>query len=715
MTHAKKLVHFVTLCCALAWATLSSGSDGGLTDITLREGPEPEVRFTSGKAIYVEALAGGRWIGRCWNASGRIESPGWRRVELAFQIEVKEEPTANRGASLENGWQWVSAGEVPGAQKGGRHYMVVLSNRILPITVKLHTLLDGTAVLTRWLEISNTSGKTLALTAVAPWAGRLWDEDAPTTLGCSIIQSNQQTGSFGWRVLESGLTTIRNTREPCYDDPYFILRNESKGEYFFGQLAWPSIYRMEFLKKEGLTFRIDPLAVGGALRVVAPGETIETPAVHLCHSKSDFDAVVQEMHDHIRRSVLFQRRPELSNRIEYIANGDTGTCLYKGDDFNESNLRPCVDVAAAVGAELFLIDGPFWAEKGSKRGGRQDGDLAEMDDWDGWSWLEASKKLFPSGLRALREYARQRGILFGVYARTEGRRMLESGDPDMFEIVCDMIEKHKLDLYRHDTSSNQWSDWVHSKIRDGFEECILWRHHETFYRAAERIHEKYPNVILQQAAGGGARSDLATAARWHENFQSDLTPAPLVYQMMAGFSVYLPPEIMQSAYHGMWGTTMPDKTTMLRCIYALGNTPCIYWTQLPGKIDEIKPEELKEWRKYSDIFKTFIRPLLPSCKVYHHAPINAKDNWDSGPWFVMEFVSPDRKKGWAMVVSYPKNQSLTYLFRPRGLDAQKKYKVTFDNTSMTELFAGSSLMREGLVLKLAAEPASELLLFEAQE
>ena len=24
------------------------------------------------------------------------------------------------------------------------------------------------------------------------------------------------------------------------------------------------------------------------------------------------------------------------------------------------NLRPCVDVAAAVGAELFLIDGPLW-------------------------------------------------------------------------------------------------------------------------------------------------------------------------------------------------------------------------------------------------------------------------------------------------------------------------------------------------------------------
>ena len=54
----------------------------------------------------------------------------------------------------------------------------------------------------------------------------------------------------------------------------------------------------------------------------------------------------------------------------------------------------------------------------------------------------------------------------------------------------------------------------------------------------------------------GARSDLATAAHWQESFQSDLTPAPQVHKMMAGFSVHLPPEALQSAYHGMWGSTM---------------------------------------------------------------------------------------------------------------------------------------------------------------
>ena len=106
--------------------------------------------------------------------------------------------------------------------------------------------------------------------------------------------------------------------------------------------------------------------------------------------------------------------------------------------------------------------------------------------------------------------------------------------------------------------------------------------------------------------------------------------------------------------------------------------------------------------------------MLPTCRVYHHAPINAESNSDAGAWFVMEFTSPDRTKGWATVISYPENQSLTYLFRPKGLDAPKKYSVTFDNTGKTETFTGSKLMQDGLSIQLSAEQRSELLLFESQ-
>jgi len=277
---------------------VSRGFCANLTDISIQETPEHEVRFTSGKTVYVEALVEEQWAGRYWSTDGCIEPQNWQFAEPAFEIELKDDPTAETGTLVSTGWQWGSAGEVSSAKMSSRHFVVELSNKILPITVKVHTLLDGTAVLTRWLEITNTSDKSVALTNVAPWAGRLWNKDAKMTLGCSATQAAQKTGSFGWRALKSGVTTIQNSKEPCYDDPYFILRNESNGEYFFGQLAWPSIYKMDFDKKEGLTFRIGPIApVGSVLRVIAAGETIETQAVHLCHLKGDFDDAVQAMEE----------------------------------------------------------------------------------------------------------------------------------------------------------------------------------------------------------------------------------------------------------------------------------------------------------------------------------------------------------------------------------------------------------------------------------
>ena len=136
---------------------------------------------------------------------------------------------------------------------------------------------------------------------------------------------------------------------------------------------------------------------------------------------------------------------------------------------------------------------------------------------------------------------------------------------------------------------------------------------------------------------------------------------------------------------------------------------------MPGKVEEIEPEALKEWRKYSDLYKGFIRPLVSSCKVYHHAPVNGREGWDAGSWLAMEFMAPDRRKGWALVVRYPEDRSSTFSFRARGLEAEALYRVAFDNSGRSEHHTGSDLMRTGLSLNLAAEPASELLLFEALE
>ena len=195
---------------------------------------------------------------------------------------------------------------------------------------------------------------------------------------------------------------FRQDRGLTWDDPYFILRSEPDGGYFFGQLAWPASYAMEFQKQNGLSFRIGPAATN-ALRVIAPGETITTPAVHLGHIKNDFDAAVQAMHEHIRRSVLPAGKPERLYLSQYSMPEDWPMTVYRGADFNETNLEKCMDVIAAVGLDVFLVEGPMWC---SAYG----------------NWLVPDPKRFPRGLGPLVEYAHKKGLLFGLYVEPEGGR-----------------------------------------------------------------------------------------------------------------------------------------------------------------------------------------------------------------------------------------------------------------------------------------------------
>jgi hypothetical protein len=54
------------------------------------------------------------------------------------------------------------------------------------------------------------------------------------------------------------------------------------------------------------------------------------------------------------------------------------------------------------------------------------------------------------------------------------------------------------------------------------------------------------------------------------------------------------------------------------------------------------------------------------------------------------------------------------LFRPRGIDPAKSYRVTFDSTGTTARIDGARLLQEGLPIRLETALSSELLLFEAQ-
>jgi hypothetical protein len=112
--------------------------------------------------------------------------------------------------------------------------------------------------------------------------------------------------------------------------------------------------------------------------------------------------------------------------------------------------------------------------------------------------------------------------------------------------------------------------------------------------------------------------------------------------MPAGLTVYLPPEVLVTPMGMADAKHRPDFRTLLRSTCALGNTPMLFNSLLPG------PRAM--FLHYSKLYQEFMRPVLSHVKVYHHAPVNVSGCVTTGDWFAMEFASADRSRAWALIV-----------------------------------------------------------------
>jgi len=728
---------------------------GGYTDVAVLGTPTHDIRYTSDRAVYVEGLVDGCWIGRYRSAGGRINVPyelygtkagpprdssptAWfGSDDEAFQLQME-------GQWLSTGWRWVGAHEAPRTERGAQHFVVELESTLRPIKVKIHTLLDGTPVLVRWLEITNTSPQATALSAVYPWSSRLWRaqdyrssmpnaSDPVFQLGFFTEVSHGWEGSFEWFPFKDQTAHIRYDVGHGANDPFFVVRNNAAGEYFIGHLAWTANWEMDFKSSQdnpggggmpglsteaNLWFRIGPWA-SAALRVIAPGETVQTYAVHLGHVEGDLDAAVQAMQDRVRLSVVPARKAERSYRIQYSVPGDQGyIARFPGDQagMNETNILKQIDMAAALGAELFIVDAGWW------------------DVYGEWT---PSPTRFPHGLEPIADYAHQKGLLFGLYAEVEGAR----GDwthcswckqhPDWFlpnfrnildltkpvvvahveSQLSRMIEQYKLDLYRHDFNT-PFTGELGQTPRDGFAENDYWRYYEGWYGILERIHKKYPDLILQQAAAGGMRNDLGMDSRWHEPYLTDGLNVPHALRNYSGQTLGLPPENFVIAFGiPAISANRGPLDTHLRITYSLA-TPWL--APVAPSLEDLNPAIRQAYLHYANLYKSFIRPLLSTCQMFHHAPVTDNAGFASSPWFAVEFAAPDHSKGWATIVRMADGGSDAYLFQPRGLDPAKTYRVTFDSTGTAATVDGLRLIQQGLRVPLRSVLSSELLLFAAQ-
>ena len=697
-------------------------------------------RYTSGLTTYDEALIGGRWIGRYWSGKGFIEperllkwvGPNARTPALSAGLDMAAFELEIDGQSLHFGWELVNTQQEPSARTGYPHGVVELRNTILPVTVQVHTEVDGTGFLIRWLSITNHSAQAVALGAVWPWSGLLvrvkeWQALMGGNNGAAVFSAGYMTermwggeGAFAWQPLPSTALRLESrTGKSGHSTPFFVVRNEATGEHIVGGIAWSGNWAVELTCEQyagpdaTLAFRAGPVSPAPQ-RVVDAGETVETPKVHLGVLETDFDGAIQAWHRHLRQGVMRPYPPQRENRVLY------NHWSYHEHELTEERLKFEVDVAVEIGAEVFVVDAGWFGNIGSNW-------WRTVGDW------QCGDRL-PNGLEPAFDYARQQGLLCGLWldlerigdqskvatAHPEWRLQhfgtaTESGDMDLTNpdvvahlerTLISVIERYKLDLFRLDYNTMPFEGG--QTLRAGRMENTLWRYYENAYALYDRIAARFPNMLMENCSGGGGRTDLGLVSRFHYTWVTDWQIAPRSMRIANGMSIALPPErIDRNAGAGQDGHQRADLDFQLRtCLLGHLTLTGIYPERGQGN-----PDLVQCVRHHVDLYKQFIRPFLSTCRIYHHTPV-LKTREPQG-WAVVEQVAEDQSSAVVTLFRLAGPSEDTYSLRLRGVDAGRRYRLTFDNTGHSAEISGADLLYRNLTIPLARPLTSELITLTA--
>lgn len=609
---------------------------------------------------------------------------------------------------------------------------ITLKSNIKPVEIRVCTLLDGTQMFSRWLEIKSLSDTPMCINKLVLISGGFEDMDTDHiegatdksklySLGVFDDDSWAREGQFRWRDLNPDSTSIdgRFLRDR-FRHPLIFLRNNVLGHIWFCQLGYSGGYRFTidynakpFKNETHLSFKAE-ITGHSPLLVLKPHEEFETPQVHIGIVHGDLDCAVNEMHNHIRRSVLNNNFADPSPALINCGMGAEHNMDILGS-------KSFIDQFAQMGGEIFTVDAGWVCPP------------HEEMEWGAYNGLNCpDPHRYPNGIKEISDYAHQKGLKFGLWMDIEslGRKcplfyekpdfrsdnilgvknpkFIDMSIPQVAQWAEDeltrVIEEYKLDLLRVDHNVD-YTEYF--SIRDtgyGIKECVCLRHNKAVYEMYSRLKAKFPHLIFENCAGGGGRTDLGMMKSFNHTWVSDNQKMPYSVAITNGMTMALPPERVDRLFAGMGCHTIGSFKAHMRNTM-LGHISLNVISPAGASINT----ELMDFVKHStDIYKDFIRPFLSESVIYHHTPeLYGKDVC------VLEIGAPDKSRGAMTVFTMCNTGEQTVIVKPKGIDRSKNYKVTLDNDNCTFTLPGYELSK-GIEISLGSAMESELILYKEQ-
>ncbi|TDX03639.1 glycoside hydrolase family 36 protein [Kribbella sp. VKM Ac-2566] len=325
---------------------------------------------------------------------------------------------------------------------------------------------------------------------------------------------------------------------------------------------------------------------------VAAGKPFTTVPVSLV-AGTDVDSVFAALTR--QRRAIRNRRP-IDDRMPVIFNDYMNTLL--GDPTTEK-LLPLIDSAAEVGADYFCIDAGWYAEG---------------DWWNTVGAWQPSTSRFPNGLGEVIDRIRQRGMVPGLWLEPEvigvnspiagelpddafltrhGRRIAENGRylldlrspaarKHLDTTVDRLVDEFGVGFFKFDnnTMTGPGTDKDGTSLGQG-----LLEHNRALLDWLDGLHERHPDLLIENCGSGAMRMDYAMLSRLHLQSTSD-QEHPLLYAPIsaAAPAAVLPEQAGNWAYP-ITGTTREEFTLAL----VNGIPGRLY---LSGHLNRMTPAEL---------------------------------------------------------------------------------------------------------------------------
>jgi alpha-galactosidase len=637
--------------------------------------------------------------------SGPPVAPGVR-YEIAGRAE-------GEGISPEN-LELISH-EINHPSNGVDALQLIYQHRRLPLQISVQYLTWGeTGVLTRQLTLLNKGNKAIRIESLPSLALELPGGKYELTYLWGGWGHERQVATEPLLAGQRSFVSTRGRSTNGYS-PWFCLASRDLGIRFLAALAYSGNWEMSFdrvpdgrrFEEESLTVSIGMRPDFGGPLALTPRESFALPAVALTATAGDLDDGANQLHRYQRQFVI-PRTPTNDPLLVQF----NSWYPFPGK-MTVEEMKRCADVAAKLGAEVFVLDAGWFSGKNWSR---------ELGDWT------PNTEEYPHGIEELAQYVRSKGMKFGIWVEIENLGVDSKMFREHSQWCLTYLGKPLLvfERYHLNFAKPEVRQWAHSvidrlvrdygiewlkidyniDIGDRFDPPglmerqghVLYEHLMNYYQWLDGLRAAFPKLVIENCSSGGTRFDLGIMAHTHTTWLSDeVRPLPSV-QLGYGCTVEFIPEVCN---HWMVGDKEDGEVSL--------SNPSGWWDfmlrvpmtgqfGMSSRVFDWNADLVKTATENVELYKR-IRHLIMDADVYHLTVQPSHD--DPTGWGAIEYVSRDKKRSLVMAYRLGNSDAMQAL-KLRGLDSERSYRVSVNGMGNAQI-SGELLATSGLVVRLEDE------------